>query len=187
MDEAQRALVDMLAALRFAAVRHRNQRRKGVDSAPYINHLIEVAEVLAGCGVLDAVTLRAAVLHDTLEDTETTPAELERLFGAEVRSVVEEVTDDATLPQRERKQRQIERAPNLSDRARRLKIADKISNIRDVARHAPDGWSIERRRAYVEWAARVVEGCRGTSECLERRFDAEFELSIGTLEEISEG
>jgi len=187
MDEEQRALKEMLAALRFAAVRHRDQRRKGVDSAPYINHLIEVAEVLAGCGVLDPVTLRAAVLHDTLEDTETTPAELERIFGVEVRSVVEEVTDDASLPKHERKQRQIERAPNLSERARRLKIADKISNIRDIARHAPDGWSIERRRGYVEWAARVVDGCRGTSECLERRFDAEFEIGIRLLQDHSDG
>ena len=119
----------------------------------------------------DSVTLLAAVLHDTVEDTETTPAELEARFGAEVRAVVEEVTDDKRLPSEERKRRQVEHAPHLSNRAKLVKLADKTCNALDVTHHPPAKWTLERRRQYLDWSADVVAGCRGTNAAMERYFD----------------
>jgi guanosine-3',5'-bis(diphosphate) 3'-pyrophosphohydrolase len=164
--------LEILRALHFAADKHRKQRRKGADRDPYINHPIAVAEVLAReAGVRSAKLLQAAVLHDTIEDTETTPEELERHFGRRVRRLVEEVTDDKKLPSAERKRLQIEHAPKLSKQARRIKLADKICNLRDLAHTPPKGWNLERRIRYLEWSRQVVAGCRGASPKLERLFD----------------
>lgn len=82
---------------------------------------------------------QAALLHDTVEDTATTLAELEERFGAAVRRVVEEVTDDKRLPKAERKRLQIERAPTCSRRAKLVKLADKLHNLRDLNRCTPQG------------------------------------------------
>jgi len=161
----------VLEALEFAAARHRDQRRKGRDASPYINHLIRVTNLLAAAGAAgDAELLCAAALHDTLEDTATTAVELERRFGAGIRALVEEVTDDKRLPKAQRKRLQVERAPRLTARARQLKIADKIANIEDVASAPPTDWSLERRREYLAWAADVVAGCRGVNPVLEATF-----------------
>jgi (p)ppGpp synthase/HD superfamily hydrolase len=162
----------LFEALHFAADKHRFQKRKDPEASPYINHPIAAAEVLARIGgVTDTVTLMAALLHDTVEDTETEPGELEAQFGAEVRSVVMEVTDDKALSKEERKEEQVRHAPFLSPRAKLVKIADKICNVIDVTYHAPDDWTIERRREYLAWGARVVQGCRGTNAALEVHFD----------------
>ncbi len=162
----------LLDALHFAADKHRFQRRKDPEASPYINHPIAAAELLARVGgVTDMVTLLAALLHDTIEDTDTTPDELEARFGPEVRGVVMEVTDDKSLSKEERKQEQIDHAPLLSSRAKRVKIADKICNVLDVTYRPPAKWSLQRRREYLDWSARVVEGCRGANAALEKRFD----------------
>lgn len=162
----------LFKALKFAADRHRNQRRKGSDAFPYINHLIEVADLLSRVGgVVDITTLEAAILHDTLEDTETTASELDGQFGSEVRRLVEEVTDDKKLPKQERKRLQVERAPWLSLPAKQIKIADKISNIRDVTYFPPSHWPWQRRSDYLDWAEQVVTGLRGSCPPLEDLFD----------------
>jgi len=109
----------------------------------------------------DLPTLMAAILHDTVEDTGSTFAELEETFGREVRLLVEEVTDDKSLPKEVRKQLQIDHAQALSSGAKQIKIADKICNIHDVAHTPPPQWPLERRREYLQWAAKVVDGCRG--------------------------
>lgn len=163
----------VLAALEFAAKKHRDQRRKGVEASPYINHIIRVTRLLAGTGgVRDVEMLCAAALHDTIEDTETSAGEIEHGFGAGVRALVQEVTDEKNLPKGERKRRQVRRAPTLSTRARQLKIADKIANIEDIAMAPPMGWSMERRRDYLTWAEEVVDACRGVNANLEARWDA---------------
>jgi guanosine-3',5'-bis(diphosphate) 3'-pyrophosphohydrolase len=160
-------------ALRFAAHKHSRQRRKDSDATPYINHPIAVAEVLARVGgVTDLVTLQAAILHDTLEDTQTTPQELDEQFGEEVRSLVQELTDDKSLPKQERKRLQIEHAPHLSTAAKSIKLADKICNLTDLTPTQPVDWPVQRKRDYLEWAERVVAGCRGCSPQLEQHFDA---------------
>jgi guanosine-3',5'-bis(diphosphate) 3'-pyrophosphohydrolase len=120
----------------------------------------------------DLATLEAAVLHDTIEDTETTGQELEHHFGPVVRAIVEEISDDKRLPSARRKQLQVERAPTLSVPARRIRIADKTCNALDVAYAPPDSWSLSRRRDYLDWTERVVAGCRGVDPALEAHYDA---------------
>ena len=151
----------LLDAAHFAADRHKTQLRKGVAGYPYVNHVIAVAELLARSGVDDVATLQAALLHDTIEDTDTTPEELAARFGTEVRDLVLEVTDDKTLPKEERKRLQIVHAPTLSDRAKRIKIADKTCNIVDIAHDPPPDWSLTRRLDYLVWAEAVVHHCLG--------------------------
>lgn len=170
--EAASQSVALLGALHFAADKHRDQRRKGAEASPYINHPIEVAEILARVGgVTDIVTLQAAVLHDTLEDTQTSVEELEVAFGPEVRAVVEEITDDKRLPKAERKRLQIEHAPQLSVRAKLVKLADKISNVRSIIQTPPAEWPLQRKQEYLDWSVRVVAGCRGCNPALERAYD----------------
>ncbi len=162
-----------LDALNFAAYKHQNQRRKGNAQLPYINHPIRVAEILWRIGaVRDMPTLVAALLHDTLEDTQTSAEELETLFGAEVLALVQEVTDDKTLPKAARKQMQIEHAPHLSAKAKLIKLADKINNIDDVSHDPPGDWPFKRRVEYLDWAEAVVAGLRGVNATLEAHFDA---------------
>jgi len=162
----------ILKALRFSSEKHKDQRRKGAEGLPYINHPIDVAETLwtAG-GVRDVNVIVAAILHDTVEDTGTTPAELEEQFGAMVRSLVQEVTDDKRLPKPERKRLQVEHAPHLSPGAKQIKLADKISNINDVAYSPPADWPHQRRVDYLAWADSVVSGLRGSNQKLEELFD----------------
>ncbi len=161
-----------IKATQFAADKHRNQRRKDADASPYINHPIALANVLANeGGVEDPVVLCAAVLHDTIEDTETTAVDLDALFGGKVTSVVLEVTDDKSLEKDVRKQRQIEHAPHISPEAKLVKLADKICNLRDILASPPAVWSAERKQAYFDWAVQVVAGVRGVNPHLEAVFD----------------
>lgn len=165
----------VLAASAFAAHKHRDQRRKGADASPYINHPIAVANVLANeAGITDPTILAAALLHDTIEDTATTPEELEIEFGAKIASVVAEVTDDKALPKQERKRLQIEHAATLSVEAKLVKLADKICNVRDMSHSPPVNWSFERKAEYFTWAKQVVDAMRGVSPVLESLFDKAF-------------
>jgi GTP diphosphokinase / guanosine-3',5'-bis(diphosphate) 3'-diphosphatase len=167
----------ILKALEFASHKHRDQRRKDANASPYINHPIALANVLArDGGVTEDVVLAAAILHDTLEDTQTTPAELRDIFGEKIAGIVEEVTDDQNLPKADRKRLQIEHAAGISREAKLVKLADKICNVRDVADHPPAKWDLARRREYFEWAKAVVDRMRGTHPELERRFDEAYAL-----------
>ena len=164
-----------LDALAFAAERHRDQRRKDAAASPYINHPIALARVLANeAGVFDPVVLAAALLHDTIEDTETTAAELRERFGERIAGIVEEVSDDSALPKAERKRRQVEGAAALSHEAKLVKLADKTCNLRDMATNPPAGWPLERRIEYFDWAKEVVDGLRGSHAVLEAIFDAAY-------------
>ena len=172
MSEKLQSELEILRAAHFAADKHRDQRRKNRESSPYINHPIEVAETLARVGeVSDLAALQAALLHDTIEDTETTAAELEQAFGPEVRDLVLEVTDDKSLRKPERKRAQIDHAPDLSDRAKMIKLADKICNVGDMLHAPPADWSLQRKLEYLSWSEAVVAGCRGANAALEARFD----------------
>ncbi len=167
----------LLRALAFAAHKHRDQRRKDPAASPYINHPIALADVLVNeGGVTDIEVLCAALLHDTVEDTDTTPQEIERVFGARVARIVAEVTDDQALAKAERKRLQVERAAGLSPEAKLVKLADKICNLRDVAERAPASWDLARRREYFDWAKRVVDGLRGAHAGLEAAFDAAYAM-----------
>jgi len=162
----------LLKALQFSALKHRNQRRLDVDASPYINHPISLASILCNeAHVTDVEVICGALLHDTVEDTETTPEELEQEFGVVIKNIVMDVTDDKSLRKHERKQAQIDHAAHISDKAKLVKLADKISNLRDVSVNPPPDWSLQRRQEYFDWAKRVIDQLRGVSPRLERIFD----------------
>jgi GTP diphosphokinase / guanosine-3',5'-bis(diphosphate) 3'-diphosphatase len=165
----------IIHAIAFAADKHRDQRRKDAQASPYINHPIALANLLANeAGITDESVLLAAILHDTLEDTDTTHEELMLNFGHEVAKIVAEVTDDKSLPKDERKRLQVEHARHISERAKRVKLADKICNLRDIVATPPVDWDDARKRQYVDWAKRVVDGMRGVDGVLEGLFDAVY-------------
>ncbi len=175
-------LLDFARALDFAAHKHIDQRRKGVRAEPYINHLSEVALLVAEATEgQDPVAVIAAVLHDTLEDTDASYEEIERLFGAEVAGVVAEVTDDKRLRKAERKQHQIDAAPTASKRAKLVKLADKLSNLRSMAASPPADWPLTRKIEYFEWAHAVAAGLRGIDARLEGLFDQAYRDGLAGL------
>lgn len=166
----------LLKALNFAASKHRNQRRENKDESPYINHPISLADILCNeAHITDINVICAALLHDTVEDTETTEEELAIEFGPEICGVVMEVTDDKTIKDKQKRKRlQIEHAALISDPAKLVKLADKISNLRDVADDPPTDWNVERRRAYFDWAKQVIDQLRGVHAGLESIFDQAY-------------
>ena len=165
----------LLKALAFAAHKHRDQRRKDRAASPYINHPIALANVLAKEGrISDIDVLCAALLHDTVEDTATSFQELRRGFGRKIEGIVAEVTDDKTLSKARRKSLQVQHARHISAEAKLVKLADKICNIRDVARRPPATWDRARQREYFDWAKRVVDRMRGIHPRLEAAFDAAY-------------
>ncbi len=172
----------LLHALHFAADKHRDQRRKDAHASPYINHPILVAQILADVGgVKDTEILMAAVLHDTVEDTETTLPELEHVFGPRVARIVAEVTDDQNLPKLERKRLQIEHARDISHEGALVKLADKTANIQDIATNPPRGWDADRRLEYLAWAQDVVTSCPPVNPALEANFAAVLQAAHEAL------
>jgi GTP diphosphokinase / guanosine-3',5'-bis(diphosphate) 3'-diphosphatase len=169
----------ILKSLEFAAFRHKGQLRKGEGRTPYINHPIQVASLLANyAGETDPILISAAILHDVVEDTVNSTGErnelidqISEIFGEDILSLTLEVTDDKTLDKKERKRLQVENASHKSDRAKKLKIADKIMNLRDLTDNPPADWSIERITDYFDWAEKVVGGLRGVNRKLEDMFD----------------
>jgi GTP diphosphokinase / guanosine-3',5'-bis(diphosphate) 3'-diphosphatase len=165
-------LAIVLKAAEFAAEKHRHQRRKDAHASPYINHPIQLAKLLANeGGISDPEVLCAALLHDTIEDTETTADELRALFGDTITDIVLEVTDDKALSKEDRKRLQIEHAPHVSHQAKLVKLADKICNLRDIISAPPAKWSLERKQEYFDWAAKVVAGARNAHPGLAAIFD----------------
>ncbi|HWC00034.1 MAG TPA: HD domain-containing protein [Bryobacteraceae bacterium] len=174
--DGKQALRDILAAARFAAEKHAGQKRKGAAQEPYINHLIEVAELVAyGCEQSDPNLVMAAFLHDTIEDTGVSRQDLSERFGEDVASLVAEVTDDKSLPSDVRKARQVDHAPELSARAQTLKLADKISNLRSILVSPPAGWGFERKREYFDWGKQVVDRLRSPNPLLKQEFDRVYQ------------
>ena len=172
----------ILKAAHFAAQKHRDQRRKDKHASPYIIHPISVALAITQIGgVDDPEILAAALLHDTLEDTETTPEELEAEFGKKVCEYVLDVSDDKTLPKDERKRRQIEHAKQISKGAALIKLGDKISNVTDVINSPPEDWDINRRKEYLDWAEKVIENCPKVNDRMENKFQEIIKQGRETL------
>ena len=171
----------LLEAVAFAAEKHRHQRRKDAQASPYINHPIALASLLKRQGIDDVAVLCAALLHDTLEDTETTFEELRTLFGEPIAMIVAEVSDDKTLPKAERKRLQVAHAGSSSHRARLVKLADKICNVVDMVSAPPAQWSVDRKREYLRWAKDVVDQIRGTHPALEAIFDDVYAEGVQAL------
>jgi guanosine-3',5'-bis(diphosphate) 3'-pyrophosphohydrolase len=164
-------LVLISYAADFAAGRHKEQRRKGAGQVPYVNHLADVAHLLAAATKgADAELVAAGWLHDTVEDTATSHEELVSTFGDDVAALVMEVTDDKSLPKAERKRLQVVKTPAKTSRAKMIKLADLTSNLRQL----PDDWEAQRIHEYFEWADKVAAGCRGVNSELEYAFDQIF-------------
>lgn len=171
----------ILAAVHFAAEHHKGQKRKGEAGEPYINHLIEVAELIAtSSDALDANLIMAGFLHDTIEDTNVSRQELEQRFGKDVAALVVEVTDDKSLPKEQRKALQVQNAHKKSPRAQTLKLADKISNLRALLSTPPANWPVQRKREYFDWAREVVSRLTQPNPKLK----AEFERTYARIHDL---
>ena len=165
----------ILAAATFAAEKHAAQKRKGAAAEPYVNHLIEVAQLIASSSEqLDANLVMAGFLHDTIEDTGTTAGDLEQVFGSDISALVLELTDDKSLPKEVRKELQVQEAPHKSVRAQVIKLADKISNLRSLLTSPPANWSTERKREYFDWGRRVVDALSAPNPILKAEFDRTY-------------
>ncbi|TIB70610.1 hypothetical protein E3Q23_01800 [Wallemia mellicola] len=187
LNDTQGGFLRLLSAVTFASVvsysllqredadKHKDQRRKDKDSTPYINHTLGVAQILAQSGHDDLETLQAAILHDTIEDTNTSLQELQHYFGNKVASIVLECTDDKGLPKAARKQAQINKAKSVSLEAKRVKLADKLYNLRDLQRSAPTNWSTSRIKEYFIWARKVTSQIEDASQGISRNLNEVYE------------
>lgn len=178
--ENNHSLKILIDALAFSAEKHKYQRRKGNFKIPYINHPIKVCQLLINCGETDLIMLTAALLHDVLEDTDTSYHEIEEHFGKEVALIVQEVTDDMQLPKRIRKQLQIEKAPLFSTSAKLIKIADKTCNMHDLINY-PIYWTKKRKREYFEWSKQVFDLCKNINHKLDESFNKVYEDGMKIL------
>lgn len=175
IDMNETELKILTKALAFAAHKHRDQRRKDPSASPYINHPIALVDILVNEGGINQFeVLCGAILHDTVEDTETTEKELREAFGEDISRIVMEVTDDKSLEKHERKRAQVKHSPHLSTEAKAVKLADKISNLRDVEHSPPSDWPLERRQQYFDWAKEVIDGLRREHPELEAIFDRQY-------------
>lgn len=174
----------IMRCVSFAASKHKDQRRKDSDKTPYINHPLTVAELVWNTGKLhDIDVVCAALLHDTVEDTDATFEELSSEFGERVTGFVREVTDDKSLPKDRRKELQIEHASHISTEAKHIKLADKITNVLDIHKSPPPDWTQERLFEYLDWATKVVDQVRGANKALEQHFDESVALARKSLKD----
>jgi guanosine-3',5'-bis(diphosphate) 3'-pyrophosphohydrolase len=164
----------IVAAVRYAAVKHVNQKRKGAAGEPYVNHVIEVAHLVSTV-TADSNVVIAALLHDVIEDTSVTAAQLCVDFGPDVTALVVEMTDDKSLPKQERKRLQIEHAPRMSPRAQIIKLADKISNLQSILVSPPANWDYERKKQYFEWGKQVVDALSAPNLLLKAKFESTYQ------------
>lgn len=185
MDQPASGTALLLRAATFAARVHASHRRKGTTAEPYVNHVLEVAQILAEHGAPTEAIL-AGLLHDTVEDSDQDPDPIthERLvaeFGEAVAGIVAEATDDKSLPKETRKALQVRLAPKKSEAAKMLKLADKVSNLRAIMASPPSGWDHARRVEYVGWAGRVAVGLKGANPALDALFDATYRDALAAL------
>lgn len=169
-------------ALQYASIKHKGQIRKGRDRAAYINHPIAVANTIINVGKIeDENTIIAALLHDVIEDTDTTEQDISEAFNSEIAQIVLEVSDDKHLSIEERKALQIKNAPHLSDEAKIIRVADKICNIRDVIDFPPITWNKKRKIIYLNWTRNIVDQIRNTNISLETLFDKYYTEGISKI------
>lgn len=162
-------------AFNFAADAHRDQRRKGPQHEPYVNHVATVADILARAGA-DTNLIAAALLHDTIEDNrkEVSYSRLRREFGRDIANLVREVTNKEGLSKEESKVWELEHSRHISDRAKILKIADKAATLGDLLKDPPEDWTTARVQKYFTWAKELVGNCRGINNDVEKTFDAVY-------------
>jgi guanosine-3',5'-bis(diphosphate) 3'-pyrophosphohydrolase len=177
----------LLSATNFAALKHSTQRRKDAAKSPYINHPVEVANFLAQAGVTDVEVLMAALLHDTIEDTQTTYAELVENFGERVANMVQDCSDNKSLSKVDRKRLQLEHAKHVAEGSKLVKLGDKYSNVSGLLKHPPASWTEQEIKGYAVWAYAVVRKLRGLNSSIDKQFNelySNFGLNTVTDEEL---
>jgi (p)ppGpp synthase/HD superfamily hydrolase len=167
----------VIEAAAYAAEKHKSQRRKGSINIPYINHPLKVCKLICECGEENLDLLVAAILHDIIEDTDTSAQDIEKSFGKNVISIVLEVTDNMQFTKKKRKELQILKAPSLSREAKIIKIADKTSNISDILIY-PIYWTKIRKLQYIEWSKLVFDGCKGQNDVLDMKFLETYNIGV---------
>ncbi|KAM3718084.1 Guanosine-3',5'-bis(diphosphate) 3'-pyrophosphohydrolase MESH1 [Dirofilaria immitis] len=162
----------IIKAVDLAARRHRQQRRKDAIQTPYVNHPIGVAYILTNEGqITDTATIIAAILHDIVEDTKTTDKEIRETFGDEVADIVKECTVVKSVKREIRMKSQLQKASELSHKAKLVQLADKLYNIRDIERCIPFGWTKQNVTEYVLFAKNLLSSIRGIHGPLENALD----------------
>jgi guanosine-3',5'-bis(diphosphate) 3'-pyrophosphohydrolase len=180
MEKCRSDLKLIFEALFFAAEKHKDQHRKGDSAAPYINHPIAVAYYLTRyCDMVDTTVVIAAILHDTLEDTDATPQEIEEKFGPDVLLLVQEVTDDKNLPKDVRRNLQVKTVSEGSPGAKLIRLADKISNVTDLTKTPPTGWDEKAKIDYLDWTEQVIRRIKGVNSSLEQLYDERMKRARG--------
>lgn len=177
----------MECVIKYATEKHEGQRRKNSKKEEYIVHPLEVKQILSDHGVTDFETLAGAVLHDTIEDTSATHEEIKMLFGENIANIVQEVSDDKSLPKIERKKLQVSKISNKSYAARMIKIGDKVSNTKDLLSDPPQGWKEIDIKGYILWSSEVCKNAMlpgDTPKALKDFVHEHFNrLGIDTFEE----
>lgn len=158
----------------FAANAHKRQKRKDATGTPYINHPIDVANILADAGITDPDILCAAVLHDTIEDTYVTYDLIKEQFGEKVANIVKECSDDKSYPKEIRKQMQLKHSTNASVEAKLVKAGDKLSNIGDLDSNPPANWTQDEIQGYITWCYAVCLEIKGHNQIVDQRLSDIF-------------
>lgn len=164
----------LLLAVNYAAEKHQNQRRKNSEKTPYINHPLRVAQYIAEGGENEIEIWIAAILHDTVEDTDATLEEIEKLFSSRISKLVAEVTDNKSLPKVEREKLQVSHAAEISKEAKLIKMADKLHNLTSFLYVPPAGWSAKEIQGYFVWSKAVMDNCKNVNEYLENKLNYLF-------------
>lgn len=180
----------LLKAVDFAAYKHRNQRRKNDKKSPYIEHPIHVAYTLSQCDILDVNVLCGSLLHDTVEDTDTTLNDIETIFGKKIVTIVNDVTDDKSLSKIERKRLQIEhtQGSGILYESKLVKLGDKFSNLSSLSSSPPVTWSSDEIQGYALWCYRVCLNLRNINSMMDKLLGTIFDdFGINGIENENNG
>lgn len=162
----------VLEAVGFAAEGHNGQLRENPEKTPYIIHPIRVTEhLMTIANVHERDILVAALLHDTVEDTKITFADIQKSFGTTAEGYVRELTDNMSLPQEERMKLQIETAPKKSLAAAQIKLADKYDNLKSLQSNPPATWDQKKIDEYFLSAKKVTSSLPAANVPLKKAVD----------------
>jgi len=159
----------VLGAAIFATEKHKSQVRSNEKKTPYIIHPIEVADLVMKIGhVYDKDVLITALLHDVMDDTQTTYEQITSLYGTKVSSYLEEMTSKQGLSLKEQKKQQIMQAFRQNPSVAIIKLSDKLSNLKTLATSPPPSWSRDRIDQYFQWAQTVIENLPESNQLLKK-------------------
>lgn len=167
---------EILKAVRYTAKKHQTQTRANAKKTPYLIHLLAVADQVMRIGqCYEESVIIAALLHDSIENTDITYEEIEKVFGLKVASYVKELTEDPKLPLKERKKLQIVHAFHQSKEVALVKMSDKLHNLNTLMTDPPEGWTEKRIDDYFLWAQAVVDNLPASNNPLKEELHKTIE------------